>query len=59
MIIIKKYCKTIDITDRTLISKATYKCLSNKYKRNDTLNLFSDISGLSKKSDILYLQTIW
>ena len=48
MIIIKKYCKTIDITDRTLISKATYKCLSNKYKRNDTLNLFSEISGLSK-----------
>lgn len=54
MIIIKKYCKTIDITDRTLISKATYKCLSNKYKRNDTLNLFSDISGLSK-NQIYYI----
>lgn len=46
--ILKKVCKDIDITNRELISKATYKCLKNKYKRNDTLELFSNISGLRK-----------
>ena len=25
----KRYCKNIDITDRNLISKATYKCLKD------------------------------
>lgn len=44
----KKYCKNIDITNRDLISKATYNCLSDKYTRNDTLELLSDISGLRK-----------
>ena len=44
----KRYCKNIDITDRNLISKATYKCLKDKYTRNDTLELLSDISGLRK-----------
>ena len=44
----KRYCKNIDITNRNLISKATYKCLKDKYKRNDTLELLSDISGLRK-----------
>lgn len=44
----KRLCKDIDITDRDLISKATYKCIKNKYKRNDVLELFSSISGLSK-----------
>lgn len=44
----KRICKDIDITDRDLISKATYKCLNGKYKRNDVLELFSSISGLSK-----------
>ena len=37
----KRYCKAIDITDRGLISTAVYKCLNKKYKRNDTLRLFS------------------
>ena len=46
--LLKRLCKDIDITDRDLISKATYKCLKNKYKRNDTLELFSSISGLTK-----------
>lgn len=45
----KRYCKNIDITNRDLISKAVYKCLKDKYSRNDTLELFSDISGLSKR----------
>lgn len=44
----KRLCKDIDITDRDLISKATYKCIKNKYKRNDVLELFSSISGLYK-----------
>ena len=44
----KKYCKNIDITNRNLISNATYSCLADKYTRNDTLELLSDISGLRK-----------
>lgn len=44
----KKYCKNIDITNRDLISNATYSCLADKYTRNDTLELLSDISGLRK-----------
>lgn len=43
----KRLCKDIDITDRNLISRATYKCIKNKYKRSDVLELFSNISGLS------------
>lgn len=50
----KKYCKNIDITDRDLISKATYKCLNGKYRRNDVLELFSSISGLTK-NQIYYI----
>lgn len=45
----KRYCKDIDITDRDLISKATYKCLKGKYCRNDVLELLSDVSGFSKR----------
>lgn len=44
----KKYCKNIDITNRDLISNATYNCLADKYKRNDTIELLSNISGLRK-----------
>lgn len=44
----KRYCKNIDITSRDLISNATYDCLAGKYKRNDTIKLLSDISGLRK-----------
>ena len=44
----KKYCKNIDITNRDLISNATYNCLADKYKRNDTIELLSDVSGLRK-----------
>lgn len=47
----KKYCKNIDITDRSLIQKATYDCLADKYTRNDVLILFASISGM-KKSEI-------
>lgn len=50
----KRYCKNIDITDRDLISKATYKCLNKKYSRNDTVELFSEISGISK-NQIYYI----
>ena len=42
----KKYCKDVIISDRSLISRATYNCLADKYSRNDTMKLFSDISGL-------------
>ena len=44
----KRVCKDIDITDRDLIGRATYKCLKNKYKRNDVLELFANISSLTK-----------
>lgn len=44
----KRYCKNVDITDRKLIRKAVYKCLRNKYKRNDVLKMFSEYSGLPK-----------
>lgn len=46
----KTYCKNIDITDRNLISKATYDCLSKRYKRKDTLILLSQHSN----SDLNY-----
>lgn len=48
MLCTKKYCKNIDITNRNLISNAIYSCLADKYRRNDTLELLSDISGLRK-----------
>lgn len=48
MLCTKKYCKNIDITNRNLISNATYSCLADKYIRNDTLELLSNISGLRK-----------
>ena len=44
----KKYCKDVDISDRSLISRAAYKCLQDKYNRNDTMLLFSQISGLKR-----------
>jgi RNA-directed DNA polymerase len=43
----KTYCKTVDITDRKLIQKAVYKCLKKKYKRRDSLTMFSEYTGLS------------
>ena len=36
----KKYCKDVDISDHSLISKAAYDCLQDKYSRNDTMRLF-------------------
>lgn len=44
--IMKTYCKTVDITDRKLIQKAVYKCLKKKYKRKDSLKMFSEYTGL-------------
>ena len=44
----KKYCKKIDNKNRDLISNATYNCLADKYKRSDTIELLSDVSGLRK-----------
>lgn len=49
---IKRYCKDVDITDRCLISRAVYDCLSDKYTRRDTLDLFSKLSSLN--SDEIY-----
>lgn len=42
----KKYCKNIDITDRTLISRAVYCCIDGKYTRPDTIRMFSEYSGV-------------
>lgn len=38
----------MDITDRGLISLAVYACLDKKYKRNDVVRYFSQVSGLSE-----------
>lgn len=44
----KRLCKDIDITDISLIRRAVYKCLERKYKRNDTIKYFSQVSGVSE-----------
>ena len=46
----KRLCKDIDITDIGLISRAVYKCLERKYKRNDTIKYFSQVSGVSTET---------
>ena len=46
LVYMKQYCKDIDILDIELITRATYKCLDDKYGRNDTLHLLSEESGL-------------
>lgn len=38
----------MDITDIGLISRAVYKCLEHKYKRNDTIKYLSQVSGVSE-----------
>lgn len=50
----KRYCKNVDITDRTLISRAVYKCLRRKYKRRDALEYMRTVSEL-KASQIYYI----
>ena len=40
----KKYCKNVDITDRTLISESVYQCLADKLRRRDTLRLLSSVT---------------
>lgn len=44
----KRLCKDVDITDRGLISRAVYACLKKKYKRNDVIRYFSQVSGLAE-----------
>ncbi len=46
----KKYCKNIDITDRELISRATYNCLEDKYTRSDTLRMLEKYSGIKENT---------
>ena len=45
----KRLCKDVDITDRGLISKAVYACLSKKYKRNDVVKYLSQASGIKQE----------
>ena len=45
----KRLCKDVDITDRGLISKAVYACLSKKYKRNDVVKYLSQVSGIEQE----------
>lgn len=42
----KRLCKDVDITDRSLISQAVKECLRKKYKRNDTMRYMSEVSGI-------------
>lgn len=44
----KRYCKYIDITDRNLISEATYTCLEEKYNRRDTIRMLSEYSHIQE-----------
>lgn len=45
----KRLCKDVDITDRGLISKAVYACLSKKYKRNDVVKYLSQVSDIKQE----------
>lgn len=44
----KRLCKDVDITDIGLISRAVYACLDKKYKINDAIRYFSQVSGLTE-----------
>lgn len=44
----KRLCKNVDITDIGLISRSVYACLDKKYKRNDVIRYFSQVSGLTE-----------
>lgn len=44
----KRYCKNVDISDRTFIKASIEDCLRDKYKRNDVVCMFSEYSGLQK-----------
>ncbi len=45
----KRCCKNIDITNRELISEATWSCLQGKMTRPDTIRMFAEYSGLPYK----------
>ena len=45
----KRLCKDVDITDRGLISRAVYACLNKKYKRNDTTEYLSKVTGVRRE----------
>lgn len=45
----KRYCKNIDISDRTFIKESIKECLREKYKRNDVIRLLSEYSHLPKE----------
>lgn len=47
MTVIKKCCKTTDVSNRKLITTAVYNCLDGKYKRRDTLEYLSSHTILS------------
>ena len=42
----KRWCKNIDITNRELISEATWSCLQGKMTRADTIRMFVEYTGL-------------
>ena len=44
----KRYCKNIDISDRSFIKASIEDCLREKYKRNDVIRLLSEYSHLPK-----------
>ena len=43
---VKRYCKNVDITDRSFISNAVRDCIKKKLSRKDTIELFCQYSGL-------------
>lgn len=46
----KRCCKRVDITDRSLIDRAVRDCLHGKMDRGDVLRMFSEYSGIPAQS---------
>ena len=44
----KRLCKDVDISDINLIRRSVYCCFDKKYKRNDTMEFLSNVSGIDK-----------
>lgn len=44
----KRYCKNIDIEQRSFIAAAAYECLRKRYNRRDTFRLLAEVSGHTK-----------
>lgn len=46
----KRCCKNVDITDRSLIERAVNDCLNGKLTRTDAVRMFSEYTGIPVKA---------